>query len=301
MLFLLQNPLHAVKVVKIKIVPDADLHMHTFYSDGEASPEELLKAAREQGLKAIAITDHETSKGAREARNLAPMYGVELIPAIEFTCYWDGYMGHSSSADIDLLGYFIDLDSPLLHEIELRLHESVKTRARGACANLREMGYEIQLDDVIETNEHFQGYLALASTLVRLGLAEPEEASDAVGQVYYNQGRSLLSIQNGIKLIHELGGVAVLAHPTIVHRDVDGEPLSELGVMDLVHAGLNGIEVYHHRLRRHHRQHFRMLAQMFNLAISGGSDEHKGPNSFRRFGTQPITLEMLEDLRSRRP
>lgn len=280
---------------------NVDLHMHTIYSDGQATPEQLLIAAKEQGLKAIAITDHETTKGAKEARVLAPRYGVELVPAVEFTCYWDGYVGHSSGPDIDVLGYFIDLDSPLLLEIENRLHAQAVQRAAVSCKSLQAMGFDISLEEVLETNANYPAFLALAETLVRLGLADPEEASSVVDQVFYSAGRSQLSVANGIRLIHELGGVAVLAHPTIVHRDTDGEPLSERGVMDLVHMGLDGIEVYHHRLRRHHRQHFRMLAQMFKLAISGGSDEHKGPSNFRRFAKQPVTTEMLEDLRSRRP
>ncbi len=277
-----------------------DLHMHSHYSDGKASPEELLKAAKEHGLEAIAITDHDTAEGSREASKLAASYGVELIPAIELTCYWDDYSGHGAGPDIDLLGYFIDLDSPVLVEVERRLEEYAKKRAAACCEILQRMGYAINLEDVLQTNARYPAVIAFIATLLRKKLASVEEASSVAEQAFYTAGRSPLPIQNGIKLIHQLGGVAVLAHPTIIRREADGEPLSERGLIDLKQAGLDGIEIYHHRLRRHHRQHFRMLAQMAGLAMSGGSDEHAGAANFKRFASQPITTEMLESLRARR-
>lgn len=275
--------------------------MHTRYSDGQSTVEELLQAAKEHGLEAIAITDHDTAEGSREARDLAPQYGLELIPAIELTCYWEGYSGHGGGPDIDLLGYFIDLDSPLLAEIEERLHEHARERAKICCEILKRMGYELSLEDVLTSNPNYPAVLAFLDVFVRLGLTSAEEAGPIIERAYYSSGRSRLSIQNAIKLVHELGGVAVLAHPTIIHRDMDSEPLSERGLIELKQVGLDGIEIYHHRLRSQHRQHFSMLAKMANLAISGGSDEHRKPERFQRFASQPVTTEMLEELRSRRP
>ena len=275
--------------------------MHTRYSDGQATPEELLNAAKDHGLEAIAITDHDTTLGSKEARDLAPTYGLELVPAIELTCYWEGYSGHGGGPDIDLLGYFIDLDSPLLAEIEERLREHGQARAKTCCEILKRMGYQIELEDVLTSNANYPAVLAFLDAFVRLDLASAEEAVPIIEQAYYSSGRSRLSIQNAIKLVHELGGVAVLAHPTIIHRDMDGEPLSERGLIELKQVGLDGIEIYHHRLRSQHRQYFRMLAQMAKLAISGGSDEHRKPGRFKHFASQPVTTEILEELRSRRP
>lgn len=275
--------------------------MHSHYSDGQASPKDLLRAAKEHNLTAIAITDHDTTKGSKEARDLAAAYGVELVSGIELTCYWEGYSGHSGGPDIDLLGYFIDLDSPLLAEVEKRLHETARIRADRCCQLLQRLGYTISLEDVLETNPYYPAFIAFSLTFERLQLAPSEETPTIIEQAYYRAGRSRLSIQNAIKLVHQLGGVAVLAHPTVISREMDAEPLSERGVMELAEAGLDGLEVYHHRLRSHHRQHFKVLAKMAQLAISGGSDEHQNPARFKRFASQPVSRDMLETLRSRRP
>jgi 3',5'-nucleoside bisphosphate phosphatase len=272
--------------------------MHTYFSDGRASPQELLEKAAQLGLKTIAITDHETTQGSRQGQSLAPRYGIELIPAIEITCYWDGYTGHGGGPDIDILGYFLDLETEDWQKTEVRLFEGVVARAEAACKALQKRGFNIRLEDVLETNPTFPGLLPIVRTMQRMNLLAPGTPFDE--NIYYSSSQSPLSIEEGIQLIHSAGGVAVLAHPSIIHRSSDGEPLAERGVMDLVAMGLDGIEVFHHRLRDRQRRHFAMLAKMFRLPISGGSDEHGGNGDLRRFGSEPITKEIVEGLRAKR-
>lgn len=275
--------------------------MHTYFSDGRASPQELLERARQLGLKTIAITDHETTQGSRQGQAIAAQYGVELIPAIEITCYWDGYTGHGGGPDIDLLGYFLELDTESWQKTEVRLFEGMVARAEATCRALQKHGYPLRVEDVLETNPTYPGLLPMVRTLQRMNLITPsQDVVSVVESVYYSTSQSPLSIEEGIQLLHDAGGVVVLAHPSIIHRASDGEPLTERGVMDLVAMGLDGIEVFHHRLRERQRRHFAMLAKMFRLPISGGSDEHGGSGELRRFGSEPITQEIVESLRAKR-
>jgi 3',5'-nucleoside bisphosphate phosphatase len=275
--------------------------MHTYFSDGRASPQELLERAAQLGLKTIAITDHETTQGSRLGQTMAAQYGVELIPAIEITCYWDGYTGHGGGPDIDILGYFLELETDAWQATEQRLFEGIVARADATCQALKRHGYNIRVEDVLETNPTYPGFLPMVRTLNRINLVSPsQDASSVIENVYYSSSQSPLSIEEGIQLVHDAGGVAVLAHPSIINRASDSEPLTERGVMDLVAMGLDGIEVYHHRLRDRQRRHFAMLAKMFRLPISGGSDEHGGNGELRRFGSEPITQEIVEGLRAKR-
>jgi predicted metal-dependent phosphoesterase TrpH len=275
--------------------------MHTNFSDGRASPQELLEQAFRKGLKAIAITDHDTTQGNRQGQALAGNYGVELIPAIEITTYWDGYTGHGGGPDVDVLGYFLDLNSEILQQSEIKLFQGVTARADATCQILQRQGYNIRVEDVLETNPTYPGLLAIARTLSRLNLVSRDvSASSLVESTYYSAGQSILSVEEGIQLIHDAGGVAVLAHPSIIHRSSDGEPLTERGIMDLVAMGLDAIEVFHYRLGERQRRHFAMLAKMFRLPISGGSDEHGGQGEFRRLGSEPITQDIVEALRAKR-
>ena len=82
--------------------------MHTYYSDGRASPREVLEHAARLGLAGVALTDHDNARGAREAGPVAAALGLKLIPGMEFSCYWRGHTGHGGGPDVDVLGYFLD-------------------------------------------------------------------------------------------------------------------------------------------------------------------------------------------------
>lgn len=278
----------------------ADLHTHTFYSDGRSSPEALLAAAKRRGLRTLAITDHDTTRGNREGQGSAKRLGLELIPAAEFTSYWPGYTGHGGGPDIDVLGYFLELDSPRLAQAEVRLAEAQRARAESICAALARAGYRLGYQDLCETSARFQGFLTIRDSLQRLHKLELAEAVALLEPAWQQAEPAALSIDEAIALIHEVGGVAVLAHPSIIHRQRDGEPLSERGMADLVEMGLDGVEVLHYRLSARQRQHFALLARMFELPISGGSDEHGGPEQFPRLGQEAVTSDMVAALRERR-
>ena len=96
---------------------EVDLHTHTYYSDGRASPAELAERAAALGIKVLAIADHDSARGAREALPIAEQLGIRLIPAMECTCRWDACRMSPEESDIDVLGYFVDLESSAFHQV----------------------------------------------------------------------------------------------------------------------------------------------------------------------------------------
>lgn len=278
---------------------DADLHMHTHYSDGTATAEDLLRAAKTKRLKAIAITDHDLTTGNREGQPLAKKYAVELIPALEITVTWRGYVGHGGGPDIDLLAYFVDLNSPVLKRTETTLREGLLARGARVAELLRGRGFNIRIEDVLATNPSYPGYLPFIKTLLRLGLADETAAWTLMGEVWDQAGGSPLSASEAIAAIHEMGAVAVLAHPSIVRRQDDGELLAERGFAELVEAGLDGAEVYHYRLDARQREHFKRLAQHYGLIITGGSDTHRDPKLSERFAAEGVDMKTVEMLRAK--
>jgi len=102
----------AVKIAPMPLLSSIDLHMHTYFSDGRASPQELVEYAVSIGMQMIAITDHDNARGSRAAQPFVDQLGLTLIPAIELTCRWDASQAPPGKSDIDILGYFLDLDQP---------------------------------------------------------------------------------------------------------------------------------------------------------------------------------------------
>ncbi len=282
-----------------------DLHTHTFYSDGRSSPLELLTGAKRKGLQTVAITDHETARASREGASLARELDLELIPATELTAAWPGYVGHGGGPDIDILAYFIDPYHELLLEHETNTRARLTARAEVVCQTLQTLGYKLHLDDVLATHADFPGFLALRDSLTRQGLvgssAQAAKVLDtAMAETAWTSEHAAPGMAETIRFVHSLGGVAVLAHPSIVRRATDLELLNERGLAELVEMGLDGIEVFHYRLNRQQRRHFALLAKLFGLPVTGGSDEHGGPETFGRLGSEPVTQEQVEALRQAR-
>jgi predicted metal-dependent phosphoesterase TrpH len=109
------------------MVSTVDLHVHTFYSDGRDPPLAVLRRAAALGIKTIAITDHDNTGGVRQVQGLAPELGLCLIPAIELTCRWDRCRTAPGEGDIDVLGYWIDLDDAGFCAFERAALEDIHT------------------------------------------------------------------------------------------------------------------------------------------------------------------------------
>jgi predicted metal-dependent phosphoesterase TrpH len=275
-----------------------ELHVHSTYSDGSATPRQLVERAAALGLQALAITDHDTACGARVAVRYARDLGLELIPAIEFTARWDECRQVGWSGDVDVLGYFVDLDDAGLQVAEAAATGDIAARMADCCVSLSRAGYAVTLDEVYALNPRYAGMRFLRELLVRKGYASSEaEAGRLVHEHWLRVRPCALTLAQQIQTIHQAGGVAILAHPGYLR--CDGELLGARHVAALVALGLDGLEVYHRSHDQATRAHFLALAEQFGLLVSGGSDEHGWSPDLPLLGTTPVTREMVEALRAR--
>jgi predicted metal-dependent phosphoesterase TrpH len=283
------------------MTPDfkCELHVHSTSSDGSASPEELLQHAAKIGLSVVAITDHDNARGARAALPLAQEMGIELIPAIEFTTRWDACTPPGELGDIDVLGYFIDLDHPQLQAAEEAALQDIHARIAACCQRLTEAGYPVTLEEAFTQNPRYAGARQVRQVLHQKGFADSYEATAALFTAQWRHVRRCnFTIDQQIATIHAAGGVAILAHP---HDIVCGEEglIGADRIKTLVEMGIDGLEVYYHTMNDEARQHFLALAKQFNLLVTGGSDEHGWSPELPLMGTQPVTQAMVEALRAR--
>jgi len=281
-------------------MPLVDLHIHTYFSDGKYSPEQILSRAAEMGLKAVAFADHDNANAARHVRALAPgvVPEVEVVPAIEFTTTWPGLDVLPGGSDVDLLAYFVDLDSEALKTLEKAEQEDISQRIADCCERLTETGCPVTMEEVWAENRRQPSLASLSFALQHRGYAGTQEAAEELMFAAWDKVRPCKhEIGNVIAAIHAAGGIAVLAHPGAIARP--GGLIGADQIRELAALGLDGLEACHHRNEGEARQSLLALARQFNLVTSGGSDLHGWWHGNDRLGTQPVTVEMLDALRAR--
>lgn len=275
-----------------------DLHIHSTYSDGRYTPAEIIAAAARLGLRGVAISDHDNLRGSRAARPLAAAAGLELIPAIELTTRWPAAALLPEDVNVDLLGYYFDPENAEFNAFVEAALNDLHARIAACCERLTALGYPLALSDVFVENPRYAGTIQLLDTLRRKGYAADwRESSRLMDSVWLPARTTPFTIGAAIEQIHLAGGVAVLAHPTLVRPQ--GQRLTAAWLRKLVEAGLDGIEIYHRRLSEEDRAYFLGLAREFGLVISGGSDMHGWHRGIDELGTQPVNAEMVAALRAR--
>ncbi|WP_202078716.1 PHP domain-containing protein [Caldalkalibacillus salinus] len=268
-----------------------DLHTHTTASDGTNQPQENVRLAKEKGLQAIAITDHDTVNGIKEAMQAGSDFGVEVIPGIEISTL-------SKGQDIHVLGYFVDYQSTAFVEEVEELRDVRRKRNRMMITRMQELGIAITMDEVAQKQTKQGGNIGrphMAEVLMEKGVVSSmEEAFETYlgkeGKAYINPPR--ISPEEGVKLILCYGGVPVLAHPGLYDQD-------EL-IDDLVKVGLKGIEVNHPDHSEAEVKKYHKMAQERQLLVTGGSDYHgvrHGEVFHGDLGSQPVTEEHLSELK----
>jgi 3',5'-nucleoside bisphosphate phosphatase len=280
-----------------------DLHLHTYYSDGRASPGELLHHAASIGLKVVAITDHDNLNAASEASHVAKEVGLELVPGVELTAHWVGCPSMNGDPgdgqDIDLLGYFFDPADPFLQDFTHQAMDDLRQRIEAACLLVSRAGYPITIFDVLDENPRYPGAIQFINALRHKGYARRWSEAYPIFSAAWSHVRCCRStVEQAIQVLHQAKGVAVLAHPVAVECAASGL-LQSQQIAELVELGLDGLEIHHPRMDAEARLHFYKLARQFNLAVSGGSDEHGWKEGFTRMGSELITYEMVNCLRKR--
>ena len=241
----------------------ADLHLHTFFSDGTYTPEELAAHASAQGLSAVALTDHDTVDGCPRMAAACAANGLEFIPGAELTSEYKGKEFH-------ILGYWLDTAAPALLS-RLSGFQAVRTsRIRDMVQRLNQRGIPLTAEAVFAiANCRAPGRPHVARALVEGGhCATYDEAFER----FLKKGRpgwvpkAKMEAATTIELIHAAGGAAVLAHPGLYHAD--------RLIPELAAAGLDGLECWHTRHAADASASYARVAAELGLVATGGSDCH---------------------------
>jgi predicted metal-dependent phosphoesterase TrpH len=274
-----------------------DLHLHTTASDGALRPQQLVEAAASLGIAVIAVTDHDTTDGVREAQRAARSLPIEVIPGIEMSA-------GLGDQEIHILGYFLEPDHGALQTALCRLQEGRVGRARGMVARLAALGCPLDWDRVAAIARGASvGRPHIAKALVERGhVGSVSEAFARFlrrGGPGYVEGEKLLP-QEAMALIRGAGGIAALAHPVIVGANdyrVDLERLLPI----MVEGGLEGIEAYYKGYTREIATMLLGIADRYRLVPTGGSDFHGGGVvEDAELGAVEVPLEVVDRLRALR-
>lgn len=242
-----------------------DLHIHTTASDGQLSPEEVVELALDRRLTAISITDHDSVGAIDEAIRLAAGTTLEVIPGVELGIAHRG-------ADVHLLGYLIDHRDPRLNQALKRFQRGRYRRGEKIVNKLNQLGVDLRIETVMAiAGDAPLGRPHVADAMIREEYVNSYREAFARYLGYHAPAyvpRSGLSAGEAVELIHSAGGVAVLAHPGILARD-------DL-IPDMVDAGLDGLEAYHHQHDEHTVRRYVLMAHDHGLVFTGGSDCHGG-------------------------
>ena len=259
-----------------------DLHAHSTASDGSKTPAAVVAAAHAAGVAAIALTDHDTMSGVAEAMEAGRAIGIRVVPGVELSAVHD-------DKEVHLLG--LHIDRPAAIEDALQMFRDARFwRAEQIIAKLNALGVPVTLDSVLdEAAGGAIGRPHVARALIGEGWAR--DSRDAFDR-YLGAGRPAyvpkhrLSVSEAIALVHDGGGLAVLAHPgPDGRRDL---------VERYVGSGLDGLEVRHPGHNAEDTARLGALVQFFGLVPSGGSDWHGASEGARVLGSMQVPAAWLE-------
>lgn len=245
-----------------------DLHTHSTASDGTFTPKELILLAKKEGLKGLALTDHDTVSGLKEAYETAKEVDLPFLCGVEISVKFEG------SGHFHMLGYFLKPEIPEIDETLQTLQKARAERNRRMIEKLQNLGIDITLEELKTLAEGEIGRPHIANLLVKKGVVRSfEEAFERFlrkGALAYVP-KALLTPQEAIEKILEASGVPVLAHPFTLKLD---PPELKRYVSTLKDLGLMGIEVYYTEHSKEFTNFLLDLVKRLDLLATGGSDFH---------------------------
>jgi 3',5'-nucleoside bisphosphate phosphatase len=266
----------------------ADLHLHTNFSDGTFSPEELASHGKKNHLAAMSLTDHDTVEGAARMAVACEAEGIEFITGTELTAEMHGN-------ELHLLGYGIDVENQRLLTETGRFQVVRQNRIREMVARLNQLNVPLQAEAVFTlANCRSPGRPHVARALVQAGFcASLDDAFERFLKINRPAWvpKFKISALDAIGLIHQAGGVAVMAHPGLNRTD---EVIPEM-----VAAGLDGIECFHSKHSNATANHYLQMAAKYGLLVTGGSDCHGNSKGRPLIGSVIIPYQHVEKLKSR--
>jgi predicted metal-dependent phosphoesterase TrpH len=265
-----------------------DLHLHTTFSDGTYSPEQLAAEAKRFGLVAVALTDHDTVEGCLRMRAACDAAAIEFIPATELTC-------EVGRVELHMLGYFLDVTNPTLLNQMVRFQKGRYDRIREIVARLRKMQVPLEEEEVFAlANCKSPGRPHVARALIqRKVCASVDEAFER----FLKKNRPAwvpkekITAKEALDLIHQAGGLAVVAHPGLAR--------TEEALPELIEAGVDGIECFHTKHSPSASEYYVSLAEQHNLVVTGGSDCHGMNKGKPLIGSIKLPYEYVRQLKER--
>ena len=265
-----------------------DLHIHSTYSDGTLSVEEIIKTAKSKGLQTIAITDHDTIEQLPDCISFGKKYGIRVIPGLELSCtYTIKSLGKNKG--FHLLGYGINPENEVLKkEMEDQKNKRLM-RAKNIVEKFMSFGYKVDFENTIAKKKGTVGKPELARAVFynpeNQELLQSEKLTDYdsffaaylsdTGKAFVEREEKINFI-DGIKLIHVAGGKAVWAHSYFNLRKFENqdELFDEL-LQDFMNAGLDGIETFYSTFDENTTERLYQIAKDKNLIMTAGSDFHE--------------------------
>lgn len=259
--------LYNLNASKISMAKNTDLHTHSYYSDGQLSPKELVRLAKKRGIRNLALTDHNCVKGVEEALREGKKIGVNVIPAVEL-----------ESETGEILGYFIDYKNKTLIKA-LRINsERTEARTKDWCDKLEKAGYRISFGEIRKRFPKARGNINafyVLHLLYNRGYGKPLKLAPKLWKDPKTRPKGVKRIPMllAIRLIRKAGGIPVLAHPWI-----DEMKTNFKNMKNLVNAGLKGIEVNNGDRAplksKSAVKKIKAIAKKYNLILTSGSDFH---------------------------
>lgn len=263
-----------------------DLHTHSTESDGTLTPQELMVHAKEVGLSAIALTDHDSIGGLAKARPAADALGLELVPGVELSTDYQG-------KEVHILGYYIDEKDPKFLASLKEFVDGRNRRNEKMVALLQKEGFDITMEklyaeypDSVVTRAHFARYLVEHGFVKSREMVFARYLGDTC-RCYVP--REKLTPFEAVKLIKLGKGLPFFAHPVLCHMNPD-RLHNFLG--ELKNAGLAGMEAIYSMNAPEDEANMRRLAQEFDLLVSGGSDFHGSNKPHIRLGSGTGSLNI---------
>jgi len=271
-----------------------DLHSHTTHSDGTLRPGELVRLAKSRDLSAIAVTDHDVTTANGEAIAVGKENGVTVVPGVELSI---DYM-LVSGGHIDILGLFIDYRQEALNNALDYLREERRKRSEKILDRLAGLGINLSLEEVrAEAGKGSIGRPHIARVLMKQKhVASIEEAFER----YLKNGapafvdKEKLTAPDAIELIHQAGGLSILAHPFSLGFNTYRDLFSE--ILSLKKLGLQGIEVYYTNYSNDMMRSLRRFASSNGMLVSGGSDFHGSNKPHVQLGSGSGNLDVPDSV-----
>ncbi len=262
-----------------------DLHIHTTYSDGTLTPDEVIRQAKQSGLSAISFTDHDCVDALD---NYGATLGLEIIKGVELSA-------REYDKSIHVLGYFIDHRNKGLTKFLRKLKLARIKRGQKMVKKLNDFGFDITMEEVAEkVKGEIIGRPHIARVLLEKGIIT--KLGEAFSLFIGNDKpcyvpKPNVRVKKAVRIIKEAGGIPVLAHPIYLGDD-------DL-VCRFIDDGIEGLEVWYPKHRQDDIERYLRIANETGIVVTGGSDSHGDLEPYKPIGEFKVAYEVLENLKAR--